>query len=238
MKAFVFVEGQSDVLALNSLWSEWRERLQKKGHGIRIIHFLGKDKFFQDFGPRGAEKLVGGASDLVVGLPDLHPMSKYENTNYRHSTLDEIKNLQRRLIRDSLLSIYGCDDTSADTKMERFFPSALKYDLEMLLLAAVDRLRSRLKANENFSNRWRLPVEDQNDDSPPKQIVKELFRTKLKREYQETVDAPEILNGHAILQKQGSIRSILRTPAGQVNCPEFTCLIDWLDCKLGVPCDP
>jgi hypothetical protein len=61
------------------------------------------------------------------------------------------------------------------------------------LLAAVAPLQRRLKTTDRLLGGWKIPVEDQNDGKPPKRIVEALFSRYLKREYQETVDAPWIL---------------------------------------------
>jgi hypothetical protein len=66
-----------------------------------------------------------------------------------------------------------------------------KYDLEALILAAEEALKDRLGA-KSLSVTWRIPVEDQNHNCPPKHIVEELF-TKHGKRYQGTVDAPLIL---------------------------------------------
>jgi hypothetical protein len=69
----------------------------------------------------------------------------------------------------------------------------LKHDLEALLLAAPAVLRDRLKTTDALLG-WRRPVEDQNDDKPPKRIVEDLFRKyRRKGEYVDTVDAVWIL---------------------------------------------
>jgi len=36
MKVWVFVEGESDKIALNTLWMSWRSDLGRKGWGIQI----------------------------------------------------------------------------------------------------------------------------------------------------------------------------------------------------------
>jgi hypothetical protein len=74
-----------------------------------------------------------------------------------------------------------------------FRAHCLKHDLEALLLAAAGELRQRLKTTDKLRDWWRQPVEDQNDNNPPKQIVKALFKKYTPREYIEDVDAPWIL---------------------------------------------
>ena len=57
MKVWIFVEGESDKLALNALWKRWLEKLKVTGWGIKIIPLENKSKFFRKIGPRAAEKL-------------------------------------------------------------------------------------------------------------------------------------------------------------------------------------
>ena len=45
---------------------------------------------------------------------------------------------------------------------------------------------------QNLERRWTVPVEDQNQDEPPKRIVEKLFRAHGEK-YVETLDAPLIL---------------------------------------------
>jgi hypothetical protein len=75
-----------------------------------------------------------------------------------------------------------------------FLAHCLKHDLEALLLACPDQLRLRLGTKESLTGSWRKPIEDENDERPPKRIVETLFRKyRPKRGYVDTVDAPWIL---------------------------------------------
>ena len=67
-------------------------------------------------------------------------------------------------------------------------------DLEGLLLAAPDALKQRLRTTDALNDHWRKPVEDQNDDKPPKRVVEALFnKYRKKPRYSDTTDAPWIL---------------------------------------------
>lgn len=55
-------------------------------------------------------------------------------------------------------------------------------------------LRERLKTKDALRDAWRRPVEDQNDQNPPKRVVEELFRRyRRKPGYVDTSDAVWIL---------------------------------------------
>jgi hypothetical protein len=75
----------------------------------------------------------------------------------------------------------------------RFKVHCLKHDLEVLLLAVPDVLRARL-GTEDVLGAWRIPVEEQNNERPPKRVVERLFMKYLKRRYVEDADAVWILS--------------------------------------------
>lgn len=219
MKVWIFVEGKSDVQALSSLWRDWKQKLNAKGWGLQFISLDDKSKYFRKIGHRATEKLVHDTRDLVVGLPDLYPNRDYANTAYKHANLKELQAVQRRLVKQNLQE--KVRPTDVDSYIARFYPSALKHDLEVLLLAATSQLQSRLKMR-NRPRGWRHPPEDQNQNKPPKKVIDELFQKNLKRSYREITDSVAIL-GNADLQEV----------AGQ--CPAFRAVIDWIGAKTGVP---
>lgn len=233
MKAWVFVEGPADKLGLDALWADWRTRLSDKGWGIVIIPLNSKANFLKKFGARAAEKLAGDARDVVVGLPDLHPTLPFSGTAFEHADARTLKALQRRAVRKALEEVYDVSAQKADAFMQRLWPSVFRHDFEMLLLAAADALRVHLGTDEKLG-KWRVPVEDQDFEQPPKRIIERLFRAKStrRRAYLDTRDAP------AVLRKVKDVRSILRTNSGQWTCPEFAATLKWLGNQTGVPpCD-
>jgi hypothetical protein len=227
MKIWIYVEGPGDKNGLDALWDSWREALSQRGHGIRVIPLENKSQFFRKLGSRASEKLCANNEDLVVGLPDLYPYREYDHTKYKHTGLEDLKEVQRREVRTELKNIYGIND--ANQIMERFFPCALKHDFEMLLLAAKNELKSYIDTPDNLG-KWRNPVEDQDHDNPPKYVVEELFRTKSakRRSYRDTVHAP------AILRNVRDIKTVIYDDAGKIQCPVFKGLLDWIGGKTGV----
>ncbi len=230
MKAWVYVEGSSDVSALKALWKAWRERLRAAGHGIEIIDLVDKARFFQKLGARAAEKLVASPCDLVVGLPDLYPNEPYAGTPYRHADLAELQAVQRKLVEEGVRIWPRVTPTAVAGLLSRFHATALKHDLEMLLLAAQAELRAVLRTPDKLGG-WRLPVEEQNQGRPPKRVIEELFLSKSseRRRYRDTRDAPKVLGG------VNDIRRLLFTDAGQANCPTFQAMLDWLGERFRVP---
>lgn len=177
MKVWIYVEGESDCIALNTLWKRWRESLGRVRWGIQIIHLDNKSKFFRKIGHRAAEKLANNEDDLVVGLPDLYPNREYANSQYKHDDLDELKTVQTNLVRKNLADLYDRSSTQIQLALERFYPTALKHDMEMLLLAAKDELLAVLGTPDALDN-WRHPVEDQNQIRPPSTLLRNCSRRK------------------------------------------------------------
>lgn len=229
MKAWVYVEGPSDKLALEALWRPWRNRLREKRHGLVVVPMDTKANLLKKLGPRAAEKLRDNDSDVVVGMPDLYPA--FEHAAFQHSDVASLKQLQQRLVRDALVSAPRLSRTKADHCMPRFLPAVFKHDFEMLLLAAKDALRNALRTTERLGD-WRVPVEDQNFARPPKRVIEDLFRTKSvsRRSSLETRDAPKILGSVT------DLGAILRTDSGAVTCPEFVAVLRWLGDRFGEPC--
>jgi hypothetical protein len=227
MKVWVFVEGQSDLIALNTLWAQWRQSLSKTGWGIQVVPLDNKSCFLRKIGPRAAEKLADNADDLAVGLPDLYPSQGFESTEYAHDDIDGLRNVQLRHVRQSLSTIYGFSRGQIRAALDRFCPAAFKYDAEMLLLAAKNELRSFLGTSDQLGG-WQHPVEGQNQTRPPKRIVEDLFRSRLGRCYRDTVHTK------AVLERVIKIADLLYDNAGQLQCPVFKGMMDWISTKTGV----
>ncbi len=232
MKAYVFVEGPSDVEGLKALWQSWLLRLRPSGHGIAVFSLKDKSNYLKKFGERAAERLVANPDDVVVGLPDLYPVTPFDPTEYQHRNLEELKQLQRKAVIKSLQKTQNCSKSTAEgIAGQRLYTSALKYDFEMLLLAAKEALRLALGTSEALGN-WKEPVEDQNFEHPPKRVVEELFLSKssTRRAYRDTKDAP------SVLRRVKDIASILKTDSGRCTCPEFVAALRWMGDKFGVHC--
>lgn len=137
----------------------------------------------------------------MVAIPDLYP----KNKAFPHETFEELQTGILKNFEDALQSRGRRGDVRLK---ERFKVFCFKYDLEALILAAEEVLKGRLGA-KSLSVTWRIPVEDQNHNRPPKHIVEELF-TKHSKRYQATVDAPLILGAsdyQAIAEHAGSVLS-------------------------------
>ena len=188
MNVLVYVEGPSDKFALPALLKTIVEAGAQKKVGIQFISTGGKDLLLHNVARKAADHLSENPADWVFALPDLYPMEHYRGTSNQHQSLTDLRNVLYGNFK-------GCADKLKLSVKARaqFKVHCLKHDLEAILLAAVAPLQRRLKTTDPLSGVWKVPVEDQNDSKPPKRIVEALFSRYLKREYQETVDAPWIL---------------------------------------------
>lgn len=189
MKILVYVEGPSDRAGLSAALRSVIEAGQGKRVGISFHPQEGKDRLLADVPRRAADHLCENPRDLVVALPDLYPMSRYADTPNAHSSFADLEGLLRQRFERQANRV----GLPAEART-RFRVHCLKHDLEVLLLAAPDQLRARLRTSDALSDVWRKPVEDQNDDTPPKRVVEALFSKHRKKPgYVDTTDAPWIL---------------------------------------------
>ena len=123
-------------------------------------------------------------NSIVIALPDLYP----KNKAFPHISFQELEIGIYKILDDALRS-KGIDDTRLKSRFKVF---CFKHDLEALILAADDdALKSRLGV-KTLVRDWTIPVEDQNQDKPPKKVVEQLFEN-YQLTYRGTVDAPIIL---------------------------------------------
>jgi hypothetical protein len=111
--------------------------------------------------------LCNDPNSIAIILPDLYPRNK----GFTHETFQQLEAgimenfsqaLQKKGIQDERLK-------------ERFKVFCFKYEMEALILAAESALRGKLGVT-SLDVTWTIPVEDQNHDRPPSEIVEQLFR--------------------------------------------------------------
>lgn len=189
MKVLVYVEGPSDRVALEALLDPLISRGTGQDVGIRFIGLGGKAELLSSVARKAADHLQEHPDDWVFALPDLYPMAAFNGTPNHHQSFHDLHQLLSNRFQQRANQL----DLAAAAH-RRFRIHCLKHDLEGLLLAAPDALRQRLGTSDALKGHWRLPVEDQNDAHPPKQVVENLF-TKYRRRarYNGTTDAPWIL---------------------------------------------
>lgn len=192
MKVEIYVEGTSDKYALEALLSHLiDEKLQQ---GIRIEFFPVKGSN-NDRGGNAKKDLLtkipikavniirNNPSAIVVIMPDLYP----KNIGFDHQTIQELENG----ILENFNQVLQSKQINDNRLRERLRVFCFKHDLEALILAAESQLISILDVN-SLPLTWTRPVEDQNHDVPPKNIVEEIFR-RYGKKYKGTIDAPNIL---------------------------------------------
>jgi len=195
-EVFVYVEGPSDQLGMRELLADVIERAASYGNKVDFYPLNGKEPLLNK-GPKKAINILRNRPNSFVFLvPDLYPPNK----PFPHIDFKELKNELTKRFNDELKR-KACDNRLVD----RFFVHCFKYDLESLILASEKALLTRLK-KEKFSQSWANPVEDQNHNKPPKQIVEALFRDSGMK-YKDTADVPWIL-------KRSSHRDLVK------KCPQ------------------
>ncbi len=186
-EVIVYVEGPSDKNAMEALLDPLIQQKQKEGVVIKFFEAPRGDKKESVLMkvPRRAVDIIRNRRDsVVVAMPDLYPRDK----GFKHETFSELETGILRNFSDALRS-RGVEN---DARLkDRFRVFCFKYDLEVLILASEEALRKRLGV-EHLKVTWKTPVEDQNHNDPPKQIVKKLF-VEHGESYQGTDDAPIIL---------------------------------------------
>jgi hypothetical protein len=188
VKVFVYVEGPGDRISLEKLFRSTRDQGRTSKVSISFHDRGGKDWILQSLGRTAARHLKGSPDDYVFALPDLYPMAKYTRTEAAHPSFEQLKTLLQGRFHEEAEHFGLPEEVRSHYRVH-----CLKHDLEVLLLGSPELLRQRLKTDENIEKNWRKPVEDQNDQEPPKRVVERLFMKYRKNRYIETTDAPWIL---------------------------------------------
>jgi hypothetical protein len=229
VKVFIYVEGLSDKLALQALFQKYTQQLRHRKHGLFFVVLKNKSKFLAKIGPLAAQKLAENDEARVVALPDLYPNQQYSGTDHAHANFSELCEVLTGLVTKALRTCFGKRSRAREEVQSRFYPCALKHDLEMLLLAAWRCLQQHIR--KPLSGSWRHPAEGQNQIHPPKQIVEQIFMSKTKRAYRDTKDAPAVLR--RVTDMKGDL--LYSFDPGQLECPVFKNFLDWLKEQTRVP---
>ncbi len=189
MKVRIYVEGTSEREALRRLLAPIVVDHGQPGVTVQWFPQDGKAQILNRVPRMAADLLKDAPEDWVIALPDLHPMSPYRGTVNEHSSFAQLRALMERKF------VARADEVGLrNVCRRRFRVHCLKHDLEALVLAAPDALRDRLGTPHRLEEGWRRPVETQNGERPPKYVVDGLFKQYRSRAYEETQDAPWILD--------------------------------------------
>jgi hypothetical protein len=181
------VEGDSDKAAMEALLRPLIERRLEDGIAITFTPTPStvdrKLSVLHKVPKRAINILRNDLSAHVVAMPDLYPTRR----GFTEGTVEElVRGIKANFIQE--LRNHGVDDPRVEG---RFHVHCFKHDLEVLVLAAEEALQSRLGV-ARLRRTWCVPVEDQNHDTPPKKVIKELF-AEHEEYYHETIDTPLIL---------------------------------------------
>jgi hypothetical protein len=191
MRLIIYVEGPSDKNAMEALLVNLIDQKSEEGVSINFFPIKGEKndrrgdakKELLLNAPIRAVNTLNDPNSIVILLPDLYP----KNKGFPHETFQQLEagimnnfsqELQRKGIKDERLK-------------ERFKVFCFKYEMEALILAAESALRGKLGVT-SLAVTWTIPVEDQNHDRPPSEIVEQLFRD-YGQKYDKRVDPQLIL---------------------------------------------
>lgn len=192
MKVEIYVEGTSDKYAMEALLAPLIDQKLQQGISIKFFAVKGNDndkggdakKDLLTKTPTKAVNIICNQPDsIVVIMPDLYP----KNKGFEHETIEELENGISNTF-NQVLESKGINDNRLK---ERFRGFCFKHDLESLILAAESQLMSILGVN-SLAVKWITPVEEQNHNIPPKDIVEKIFR-ECGNKYKGSVDARRIL---------------------------------------------
>lgn len=196
MRVIIYVEGTSDKNAMEALLVNLIEKKSAEGVSINFFAIKGpnndkggdakKDLLLK--APRKAVDTLKDPNSIVILLPDLYP----KNKEFRHETFQELE----AGIMKSFSQVLQKKNIQDERLKERFKIFCFKYEMEALILAAESGLRRKLGVADltDLKVTWTRPVEDQNHDRPPSEIVEQLFR-EYGQKYNKKVDPQLILWG-------------------------------------------
>ncbi len=187
MKVVIYVESDSDKRAMEALLAPLIAEKAQQGISIQFFRAKAGDakKFLLLTIPVTSVNIIlNDPNTIVVVIPDLYP----KNKGFTHETFAELKMGMLNKFDETVRNRGLGDDLRL---RERFQVFCFKYELEILILAAEEELKKFLEVN-SLKITWQRPVEEQNHDLPPKQVVQRIFDS-CGRPYKETVDAANIL---------------------------------------------
>lgn len=204
MTAYIYVEGETEVLAMPQLLA-----------GLYATHRIRKPlplggSFLKTIGATGAEILLRAVDAHVFACPDLAPNQSYQRTRWEYGSYEELQAVLRQEVQRELADRAGRGAGAA--AIARFHPHPFCHDFEVLLLACPDRLRRHLGTNADITKRYRKNPEEQDFDRYPSKVVDELFHHFKRTRYRKPYDAQRVLAGAT----EDDLRAIC------ARCPRFS----------------
>jgi len=202
MRVIIYVEGRSDKNAMEALLVKLIDKKSEEGVSIEFFPIKGgnndrggdaKKDLLLKAPTKAVDILCRPPTSIVILLPDLYPRNK----GFPHETFQQLE----AGIMENFSQALQEKDIQDERLKERFKVFCFKYEMEALILAAESALLGKL-GKLKFTSQdvtWTRPVEDQNHDRPPSEIVEQLFRTSGKR-YDKRVD-PQLILGKTSYQE-------------------------------------
>lgn len=217
MMVYLCVEGDSDCKGLDSLLADYRALCGRSGWGIQCSNRRSKSQLLEKIGNYALARLSSEPQSHVIAMPDVYPVQGF-GASYVHNSYETLCTLLVRLVSQH------CEGDP--NILSRFHAHPFRHDMEVLLLAASQQLRSYLHTNDRLTTLYRHPAEDQNNDEPPKRKVEQIFRTRhaKKYAYQDTIHAPAILRNVNPADLKAS-----------ADLPRFSAFLSDLEAITGVP---
>jgi len=192
-RVIVYVEGPSDKAAMEALLEPLLGSLRSRGVAVDFFETASGDRkksLVLKTPERAVNILHNQPGSIVVAIPDLYP----KNHGFEHETPHELADGILDRFRAAVQRKGLGNGLSLEARFKVF---CFKHDLEALILASEDSLRTHLRA-PGLKRSWKLPVEDVDHGHPPKRVVEEIFREHGQK-YRDTVDAPLILGASSYL---------------------------------------
>jgi Domain of unknown function (DUF4276) len=187
-QVIVYVEGPSDKSAMEALLKSLIEKKSQEGININFFEAQSGDRkvcLLTTTPQRAVNIILNNPDAVVIVIPDLYP----KNKAFTHETSEQLeKGIRNRF--NKCLQKKGVSDDNVRYQ-DRFKVFCFKHDLEALLLASSEAVRTHLGLSK-LSPTWIIPVEDQNHGCPPKKVLEGIFSGNGTK-YIDTIHAPLIL---------------------------------------------
>lgn len=181
-EVFIYVEGPSDKLGLEVLLSSYLQTTIHRNNYLYIIPMNGKEPLLNKGPIKATNILRNRKNSYVFIVPDLYPQNKpFPHTTYEELKIELMNRFKQELLKKNMNNRIS----------NRFYIHCFKYDLEVLLLASYEIMLQRIGL-EKIKRTWKIPVENQNFNKPPKKVIEQIF-LNCNKKYKDTADVPWIL---------------------------------------------
>ena len=170
-EVIIYVEGPSDQAAMQALLKPLLQKKSQEGLSISFSRALRGDRkkyILLEVPRRAVGIIISKPHTIVVAMPDLYPRNK----GFKHETFDELKTGILRNFSNALRKKGAANDPRFRERLRVF---CFKHDLEALVLASQEALRKHFGL-DRLKVTWRIPVEDQDHNNPPRHIVERLLK--------------------------------------------------------------